>query len=264
MGRTGRSSRRFIAISTLVISTILLSFSSVRADVVVFDHFDDGKLGSEWDVSFDHSGGWTYSESGSDLVVTDISPTVINPGSGGTWAEVSLSQSFTPLTDFVLNFDFTWDSDDKLEAVQMITLTLRSQDKIVTRVAFHDAWIAQSGEKAVRFDQTVIQTGWNTMPLQGSAAIKVVRANGSIDVFWDGVNFASHTITDEIIRLDLGFYYYDSVNNPIFGSESVDLVKLEGTTPNPIPTVTEWGMMVFAVLLGLSAFFLMRRRRVLQ
>ena len=255
-----RSYVHYVFIWVFAFIGVFLFLGDARADVVVFDDFDDGALGAEWNIAFEHSNGWVYTEQGSNFIVTDISPTVINPGSGGTWARVILSQYFVPLTNFVLDFDFAWDSEGKLEAVQMLKFTLRSQtDKMVVRVSFHDAWIAQSGEKAVRFDQTVIQTGWNTLPLQGTASIKIVRNKGTIDVYWDGVKFATHTDAEEIVGLDLGFDYYGSVNQPIFGSESVDLVRLQGTPANQIPTMTEWGIMVFACLLGLTVIFLMRR-----
>jgi hypothetical protein len=64
-----------------------------RASSVVYDDFDDGILDSAWSITFQDSTGWVYTETGTKLNVTDIFPTVINSGGGGTWAKVMLSQT---------------------------------------------------------------------------------------------------------------------------------------------------------------------------
>lgn len=99
---------------------ILLSFMSililgiampVKAILILEDHFNNGTLDPAWSITFQDATGWDYTESGTNLTVTDIDPTVVNPSDGGTWARVILSQDFTPLTDFDVDFHISWEAE---------------------------------------------------------------------------------------------------------------------------------------------------------
>ncbi|MHC4122800.1 MAG: hypothetical protein ACYSSI_04440 [Planctomycetota bacterium] len=85
---------------SLVFAVIFVVFcSSVWADI--YDHFDDGVLDTAWNVTFENTTEWTYSESGTDLNVTDV---------GDVGAKVYISQDFYASGDFEAECSFSWDS----------------------------------------------------------------------------------------------------------------------------------------------------------
>ncbi len=240
---------------------ILMPFAilHVNAGTVLHDDFDDNALDPAWTVTFPDSNGWTFSESGTQLTVTDIDPAIINPGGGGTWAKVVLSQSFTSLSDFHVDLDFSWDSAGSLRAMQALYFRLfDADDTEIAVVGYGDAWIAQSGERFGRVGANNANSGFNSLPFGDTATVDISRVNDDIDIIWDGGNLVSGTSDAALGRIDMEFWFYAAAvfPPPFFGTESVDLISVSGTEA-AVPEPSTY-MFILSGCLGLT---LMRRRR---
>ena len=80
-----------ISVMIFAIIMFLGSYGTVLGlTTLLYDDFNDGNLNLEWNVSFDYGAiGWTYTESGSNLTVTDIqTQSVIQVPSGVRWPEI--------------------------------------------------------------------------------------------------------------------------------------------------------------------------------
>ena len=144
---------------------------TAHAAVVLSDDFDSGALDPDWSVSFQDAvvDGWTYAESGTELTVTDITPTVINPGGGGTWAVVTISRDIVPVNDFSVDFRFSWDSKDPSTgsrstwATQNLYMTLYDDTgAAIVLAGIHDAWGAWTGEKYAQINTDKFNSGYNS------------------------------------------------------------------------------------------------------
>ena len=60
--------------SGYIIAGYTATFTS--EEIVFQDNFDDEILDPTWAVSFEYADGWTYTESGTELEVTDINSTI--------------------------------------------------------------------------------------------------------------------------------------------------------------------------------------------
>ena len=108
--------------------------------IVINDHFDDNTLDPSWSTSFEKATGWSYTESGTSLKVTDMITTA--PG----WASVNLTQYITPLSDFNISFKFSWDSENNVKAVQNVIIQAYAQDGTkIAEAGFSDGWINSEG-----------------------------------------------------------------------------------------------------------------------
>lgn len=130
-----------LALFLFVFLMISVAVSPIWAVMVVNDHFDDGTLDPAWSVNFQSASGWSSSESGTNLTVTDITPI-----STGSWSKVILSQTFTPLTDFKVDFDFFWDSDGDIQAIQKLEISLLdSGNNSISYAGYSDNWVQNRG-----------------------------------------------------------------------------------------------------------------------
>jgi hypothetical protein len=206
-----------------------------RASSVVYDDFDDGILDSAWSITFQDSTGWVYTETGTKLNVTDIFPTVINSGGGGTWAKVMLSQTFTPINDFIVNFDFSWDSEESLNSMQIVNISLYDTDgSLISWAGYYDPWLGSDGSKHAWAEDYWASSGPNSLPFSGSAFVDISRIGGNTEVFWDGVSFASSTNATPLSKVEIVFWYYASnrpSGNSFFGNESVDFLAITELEP---------------------------------
>ncbi len=126
-----------------VVFLVIVFVSSSQAGFEVYDHFDDGFLDVDWNIVFNESDGWTYIESGTNLNVTNI----VDPTRNINWADVILSQTFTPLNDFRVNFSFSWDSEGYKRATQKVIIRLYdTENKIISRAGYVDAWLDARGK----------------------------------------------------------------------------------------------------------------------
>ena len=244
----------------IVICMLVLGVANIaKANIItVNDDFDNGVLAPNWSVSFVNSTGWSYAESGTNLTVTSINPTVINSSSGGTWATVILSQTFSPLTDFDVDFDFSWISTGSLLPMERVGIHL--YDSVGVQIAeaqYGDYWAMWRGEKRAIAGGNSFSSGSNTMPYDGTASVDISRVGNSINVLWDGSNLVSGTSSTALSRVDLEFNYY--AYNGIYGlsffdSESIDLVRIQGQVV-PVPSA------VILSILGLVTAGVKLRKR---
>ena len=96
--------KRISSFICAILIVLISHTAGLGMETVLYDHFDDGSLDPDWNISFaDGAIGWTYTESGTDFSVTDIqTESVIElPSPPAPWPTVSLSRSFTPLDDFL-------------------------------------------------------------------------------------------------------------------------------------------------------------------
>ncbi len=243
-----------IAIIVMCVSTVA---ATSLGEVVVFDDFDDGVLDPSWVVDFDtNASGWTSFESGTLFSVTDISPVTT-----GEWSIVTLSQSFQSLSDFTVDWDFQWGSAGQNSAMQKLRLSLFSGDDMVAVVAYDDPWIDHRGRKSIGiFSDTRVlyNSGADTMPYAGSAHVEIVRTNDVISISWNDVQHLTGTYAAPIDRVDIEFFYWSTVANggqsSFFGSESIDMVSIDGvpTWPTPEPATMS--------LLAIGGLALLRRK----
>ncbi|MGA1842273.1 MAG: FG-GAP-like repeat-containing protein [bacterium] len=245
--------------------------SPIHEDKILYDDFSDGVLDPAWSVKLEDATGWEFKESGTNLTVTDIHPATINYESNGTWAKAILSRTIIPVSNFTLNFDFSWDSEYNYSAMQNLFVSLYSDENKILMVGYRDAWISGNGIKFVCVDGyngDCIDAG--SLPLYGSASIEVYRFGSEMKVLWDGTEIFSQNYSSPINRVDIEFWNYNynycvyypvkyqpysliyPVNiNPIgpwppyppmlyyynishFGTESVDLISISGTPLVPV------------------------------
>jgi len=222
----------------LILCLGIICFESHAASIVINDHFNDEMLDPAWSVSFQNSTGWMYSESGTNITATDIYPDVINTQSHSILSTVSLSQTFTPLTDFNAGFVFSWDSAESVNAMQQLFITLYdSYDNKISSAGYNDAWVMYSGSQYALAGESIFNSGYNSLPIEGGASVSIIRSGDYINVLWNGVSLLSGTSDSPINRVALEFNYYaynGDFGISFFGTESIDSVMIEGS-PVPVP-----------------------------
>jgi len=232
--------------------TILALFSPAGAAVILIDHFDNSALDPAWTESSINVSGWSYSESGTELSVTDIIPIVHNQSE---WGKVILSRTFSQaVADFHLDFNISWDSEGEGLAYQNLYVTLRdSSQNIIALAAYQDPWDSggqrlfiikaenSSNEPDYAAGSEYYWSGTGSLPLTGSAKIGITRSGGNIQFFWDEVLLLSGTDARAITQMDIQFWGIDCLNGSFFGTESVDLVRLTDGTPILEPPIADAG-----------------------
>jgi hypothetical protein len=219
--------------------SVVFSVPVVRADIVLEDHFDDGVLDPAWNVTFEEATGWVYEESGTNLTVTDIGPTVVHAVSRETYAKVILTQTFTPLSDFGVDFDLSWDSISSDRTMQKVEISLYSSDGTAIALAgYSDPWVSHRGDVAAElhsdtFLENTLEADF--LPYSGSASIEIMREGADVEILWNGELELSGNNANPLSRVDVVFSYYayDGLGGvSFFGTESVDLIRVEGV-PEP-------------------------------
>ena len=165
---------------TAILAIPALCFS---ADVVVYDHFDDGVLDPAWDITFTNATGWTYQEAGTELTVTDIAAGPMNE-----WSRVTLGMDCKPLDKFKLTMEFSWDTEAQKTAMQFLYVYLRnSAGRLIAGGGLVDCWIASRPGKWGQFGDNYYTSG-PSVPFDGSATLEIecMNDNGNGEVRWDG------------------------------------------------------------------------------
>lgn len=204
--------------------------------IVLHDHFDDGTLDPAWSISFKKVTAWSYRENGTFLNVTDMATT----GSG--WASVNLTRYLTtPLSNFNIDFKFSWDSESGLRAMQNVLVQAYAQDGTkITEAGYSDGWLGAEGAKYGLIGGALIDTGPNSVASPGSASVNIHRTGNVIEILWNGSLLISGIESNPVHRVDLVFSHHVNAEpgeTSFFGTEAVDLVRVEGTAPAvPEPT----------------------------
>ena len=217
---------KMIILTGLAIELLMFGAAGMADTVtVISDHFDDNMLDPAWSINFHQATGWTYTESGTTLNVTDIAAT--EPG----WASVSLTQDFAPLSDFNIDFWFSWDSEGSTRAMQNVLVQAYGQTGKIIAAGYSDGWVSNYGAKYGEIGGTSIDTGPDSLPDSGSALVNISRTGNVIDIRWNDDLLLSGSSDDFISRIELVFSYrvFDEGITSFFGNEAIDFINVEGT-----------------------------------
>jgi hypothetical protein len=152
---------------------------------LIDDDFDNGQLDPAWEINYDRASDWVYTESGTMLTVTDIIKTTTNEG----WTSVNLTQYLpSPLSDFNIDFGFSWDSEGSTAAMQNVLIQAYSGGSKIIAVGYSDGWPASHGEQYGMIDGAgASNTGPDSLNPSGTASININRKSGLINVLWEMV-----------------------------------------------------------------------------
>ncbi len=196
----------------LVVFVGLLVCGAALGDV--YDHFDDGVLDPAWEVTFEDTEGWTYTESGTHLTATDIED---------IGSIVYVSQDFYAPGEFEVECSFSWDSGGSDTAMQSFGVELLSGETRVALAYYRDPWYFHRGAKQGYIGSDLYSSGLNTLPLSGSAVLRIARVSGMVTVYWDDSILLSAGNTEAVDKLRIWFVRSDYATGT-FGSFSVDYV----------------------------------------
>lgn len=93
-----------------------------------------------------------------------------------------------------------------------------------------------------------------------------IYVNNMITPIVTGANFVDTTVTDLSY---IGFFAFGAGSNPNPSDPGVDYAYVDNVIVlsqdiTAVPAVNKWGMLIFAILSGLGAFYLLRRQRKVQ
>lgn len=248
-----RSSQAIVAL--LVMALAAAATTGFGAEI--HDDFNDGVLDPAWTVQFNNANGWTYSEAGTNLTVTEIAATVMShDGMALIPSEVMLTQPVASMGDFQADMSFSWSSTQagypESDALQKVLLRLMGPSgEVVAFCGYSDPWIHYSGSRYWNFGGATGYGAEGSEPYTGSATVAINRVGSDIEMLWNGQPLATGSNSTAIAEVQVFFSYYpfDGAGGPsFFGTESVDSV-------NVIP---EPAMLSLVALGGLA---MMRRRR---
>jgi hypothetical protein len=247
---------------------LVWSNQAFAAKIEVYDHFDNGSLDPAWNVTWHNASSWTYTESGTNLTVTDISPA--DPTSNSPFW-VTLDQSFNPVDDFNIDFDFSWTQQDGYETEYLFLEGFGSDGKRLFSFGYHDPQYATTPTEnpwGRTFYTDTASAGWWGIEQygSGSSTFNVSRTDGFVTVFNEDQQI--HAGVLEIPLASLSLYisraYNPDWNPPSYmDSVSVDKIHLTGETVGAGPAATpEPGTLIlFGSVLCLSCLFIRRFKR---
>jgi len=229
---------------------------------VLIDDFNDNVLDNQWSIYFYNANSWTYSELNSKLSVTDIEH-------NGTTPTVRLVRLLSQsVSDFALTFNFSWDSENSLNAVQIVNVSLWDSNlNFMARAGYNDSWTSYSSTGNGRgvfylydyFGSSQIRPfradNYN-MPDSGSASITVSRENNNLMSFsWIGsggtATYKSSVVNDQPLSgIVIEFYTYNYAQ-AFFGTVEIDLIKVDSNSVVPVPEPLSCIML----FLGLISFY---------
>jgi hypothetical protein len=202
---------------------------------VIDDRFGGNMNG--WTVDLIEATDWDYHFSiYSGLVVTNITPTIVNTNVGGEWAIVRLTKTFKELSDFQLEASLGWDSGGDYLALQAVEVILYDKNDNRTGIfaGYHDNWPDQAGIGTAMVDNEPPYNPWesqNKLPFTGNADIDIVRNDGVVEIFWDNTKVVEGNISTPISKVSLQFAYYAwdwTGGSTYFWKENVSSVKISG------------------------------------
>jgi len=217
----------------------VILFAACPASAGVFDHFNNGQLDPAWEVSFQNATGWSYTESGTELVVSDIDM-VTGPPNG-----VELTRNFLAPGDFEVKSRLSWDSLSLPSVIQTIDVRVYSGGALAVQGGYTDPMLYGAGRRYGRIEGLKYTYDGGYQAYAGTAEITLKRVNGLVDVLWNDQVILSANNNWAIDKVGLFFggeYTYD------YGKLSVDYVN---AVPEPATLL----------LLGLGGLALLRKRR---
>jgi len=204
---------------------------------VFFDDFNGNELDLSYVLSTDNSegneAGWSYAVSDSELVVSDVTPETIHSGGGMEWSRLRLYREFSSLSDFLVEFEFSWESDD-ISAMQYFLVDLYPDDSgpRIAQTGYSDAWVSLTGGKLSIIGADLYTPVPDTLALNGSASVKIKRQGNDVEVLWNGsvVHSAQRTGNLGKIYVSFGHYPYDNQAGAVssFGTISLDKIRISG------------------------------------
>jgi hypothetical protein len=198
------------------------SSPDVSMVTLINDHFNNSTLDPKWSINLEHCDTWQYTLTNSNLNVTDIHSDFTG------WSSVNLQQLLTsPVSDFNIDFYFSWDSEANPAAMQDVLVQIYSTNGKIAAAGYTDGWISYEGAKYGIIGNSSFTGSAGSLPSSGSAHVKIFRTKGNINIFWNGELLLSGTSSDLIYRIDLVFGPYHQ-SDSIFGNESIDLIKADG------------------------------------
>jgi hypothetical protein len=230
----------------VVILVISFWVLPVKADVSpIVDDFNDSSLNAKWDLSFTNmkKSGWIYSLDRSNLVVTDLK----DKNANNKWSTITLSQTFDPLTDFNVDIDFSWDITNGKKsiknAVQQFYVNLYDTDNnLISSAGYQDTSINKTGYRVATIGAGR-GAGNFTAKASGSSgkeSVNLSRNGDNLQAYWNDVNILSGKSSGDLGRIDVSFSYLRR-GSSYFGTESVDSIRVSGTTvavaPEPVSAV---------------------------
>jgi hypothetical protein len=234
--------------------TCLFVPTVAMADSVIYDGFSNGNLDPAWQQQFgQYANGWSFVEAGTNLTTTDIFSTIVNTESNDKWSVVNLKQTCIPLNDFAARLAFSWDSEGSNEAMQCLILSLRDgAGNLVIAAGYDDAWVLHTGSviaspgdgsicdaEYILHEGIAYESGYDSLPLSGSATVEVSRTGNDISVLWNSSPCVTvqSSVAIEQVEIMLGYYSYSNPKHgtPFFGSESVDYIEVCGPDSAAVP-----------------------------
>jgi hypothetical protein len=213
---------------------------STAGALVLEDDFDGDSLDSAWSVEMLNCTGWTHAVGGSRLTVSDIQPaewpTVSEPNKQ---SYVRLSRTIPePLADFHLEARIGWESEDRLDALQALMVSAYGPARhVIADAHYGDMWLQFRGARmgsVGRYGQSsrYVNSGRDTLPDKGTAALTVERVGDRVTAYWDGHEFMRGISTDPLAELVIGFLWTvhaGADGKSSFGNEWIDSIRVTGT-----------------------------------
>jgi hypothetical protein len=207
-----------------VVAILLFASNSLLA--VINDHFDNGVLDPAWQVTLGNASWWTYVETGSKLIVTDI-----GIQNSSLDSSVSLRRDFYAPGDYEIKSKLSW-TESTDNTMEWIIVRAYSGNKIASEGGFCDYWVAHSGQKVARIEYPnyFIDTGTNTLPYSGNVEFTMKRTNGYVNCLWNGQSILTGYSSSVIDKIEL-FFWKSSYPTGTFDNVSIDYI-----TAVPEPT----------------------------
>ncbi len=191
-------------------------------DLVIYDDFDDGALDPSWTVTFTDASGWTATELASRFEVTEVLGVPFRVEGRGV-----LSQAVAPLGDFRLRANVQWTSDDAVEAMQRVGVTLYGGGTPVAWMIYVDGWLASRGGFSSRAGLDTEPLLFDTAPFAGAAEILIERSGSDISVYRNGVLVVAGTSATAVDLIEVNVDHFNTTGS-LFGSAAVGFLSLVG------------------------------------
>lgn len=226
------------------VALLLTSACPSLAQVAIVDDFDGAALHPRWTVRFLPSpsgtvnvSGWTGGQADGKFEVQAIQPIAPDQDCGlgvSVWSIIALETDLPMVQDFDTSATLSW-NETLSNDVQFVWLEVLGQDgNTVALCGFHDAW-SSSGQRTACVGAifSCIGSGVGSLPLSGSAVVRLQRSGSDVTARWNGLTIHAGHVSAPAIRLRVVFGYYPNASRcsvpSTFGTEAVDNLSFVGT-----------------------------------